>query len=101
MIIVITLFSNGIAPKEIAFKNLVAIDNSNIDVLSNSNDDINITLKDLVNNLQGYLATSEKLYYDKIELGYFIAGLKASKLIILEGISGTGKSSLPRYLQIY
>ena len=92
-----TLFSNGIAPKEIAFKNLVAIDNSNIDVLSNSNDDINITLKDLVNNLQGYLATSEKLYYDKIELGYFIAGLKASKLIILEGISGTGKSSLPRY----
>ena len=96
-----TLFSNGIAPKEIAFKNLVAIDNSNIDVLSNSNDDINITLKNLVNNLQGYLATSEKLYYDKIELGYFIAGLKASKLIILEGISGTGKSSLPRYFAKY
>lgn len=96
-----TLFSNGITPKEIAFKNLVAIDNSNIDVLSNSNDDINITLKDLVNNLQGYLATSEKLYYDKIELGYFIAGLKASKLIILEGISGTGKSSLPRYFAKY
>lgn len=95
------MYSQKIAPKEIAFQNLVAIDNSNLDILSNSMDDNDITLKDLVSNLQGYLANNEKLYYDKIELGYFIAGLKASKLIILEGISGTGKSSLPRYFAKY
>ena len=36
------------------------------------------------------------LYYSKHHVSIFIAGLAASHLHILEGISGTGKTSLPR-----
>lgn len=36
------------------------------------------------------------LYYSKEDVQLFIAGLAGSRLHILEGISGTGKTSLPR-----
>ena len=92
---------NGFLAKEIGdkkevFKNLVAIDEENLNSVKVS-DTENITLKYILDNLQGYLATVNHLYYDKRELAQFIAGLNASKFIILEGVSGTGKSSLPRY----
>ena len=90
------ILSKELGPKEVVFKNLVAIDNQNLG-FSSLSDSEDITLKDLINRLQGYLATKEHLYYDKKELAQFVAGLNASKFIILEGISGTGKSSLPRY----
>ena len=46
---------------------------------------------------RNYLAKVEKLYYELDTIRYFISGLAASKFMILEGLSGTGKSSLPRY----
>ena len=54
------------------------------------------TLSGFVNGLQAYLATAEKLYYDDKMMRSFVSGMASSKLIILEGLSGTGKSSLPR-----
>nr|MCR5647681.1 AAA family ATPase [Acholeplasmatales bacterium] len=36
-----------------------------------------------------------KLYYDILDIRRFIAGLAVTKLIILQGMSGTGKTSLP------
>lgn len=56
-----------------------------------------ISLSDLVERFRNYLAKVEKLYYDANTLRIFIAGLNATRLSILEGLSGTGKSSLPRY----
>lgn len=53
----------------------------------------------LVDEFQAYLAKEEKLYFSKQVLRTFIAGLSASRLILLEGLSGTGKSSLPRKFQ--
>ena len=92
-----SLFNNGvIASKEKVFTNLVAIDEEGPMKFFDENKE-KITLKDLVVNLQIYLANVHNLYYNKNELAQFIAGMNASKLIILEGISGTGKSSLPRY----
>ena len=82
--------------KDFVFQNLVAIDNDNTFLQTEDFSD-DITLNDLVDNLQGYLATKEELYYQKSTLTAFIAGLAASKFIILEGVSGTGKTSLPRY----
>ena len=35
------------------------------------------------------------LYYDIKTIRLFIAGMASTKLIILQGISGTGKTSLP------
>lgn len=46
---------------------------------------------------RNYLAKAEKLYYELDTIRYFISGLATSKFMILEGLSGTGKSSLPRY----
>ena len=53
-------------------------------------------LSKLIDEFQSYLVAEEKLYFSKNVLRTFIAGLSASRLILLEGLSGTGKSSLPR-----
>ena len=56
-----------------------------------------LNLEQLVTKFRNYLAKVEKLYYDIDTLRIFISGLNATRLSILEGLSGTGKSSLPRY----
>ncbi len=56
-----------------------------------------INLEQLVTRFRNYLAKEEQLYYDIDTLRIFISGLNATRLSILEGLSGTGKSSLPRY----
>ena len=71
--------------EEYAASNFVAMDNPRI------------TLPSLIDDLQAYLASKEHLFYEKKELALFVAAMNATHLIILEGISGTGKSSLPRY----
>ena len=55
-------------------------------------------LKKLCASFRGFLANREKnpLYYDERTIRTFIAGFASSRLMILEGLSGTGKSSLPR-----
>lgn len=54
-------------------------------------------LKKLCAAFRGYLANREDpLYYDERTIRTFIAGFASSRLMILEGLSGTGKSSLPR-----
>ena len=54
----------------------------------------NFTLKELVDNFRCFAASQLKLYYSETLLRPFIAGLACGKLIILQGISGTGKTSL-------
>lgn len=57
-------------------------------------------LKKLCAAFRGYLANREDfLYYDERTIRTFIAGFASSRLMILEGLSGTGKSSLPRAFQ--
>lgn len=56
-----------------------------------------ITLEQLCQRFRNYLAKEEKLYFDIDTIRIFISGFAASHFMILEGLSGTGKSSLPRY----
>ena len=56
-----------------------------------------VTLKELCERFRNYLAKEEKLYFDIDVIRFFISGFAASHFEILEGLSGTGKSSLPRY----
>lgn len=56
--------------------------------------DSNITLKELCNKFRNFAASQLKLYYDISVIRKFIAGLAVSRIIILQGISGTGKTSL-------
>ena len=53
----------------------------------------------LIDEFQSYLVSEEKLYFSKKVLRTFVAGMSASRLILLQGLSGTGKSSLPRKFQ--
>ena len=55
-------------------------------------DDIN--LKRFCDSFRNFACSKMKLYYTIDDIRRFIAGLAVSKLIILQGISGTGKTSL-------
>ena len=60
-----------------------------------------LTLAELCDGFRKYLAREHKLYFDIDVIRFFISGFAASHFEILEGLSGTGKSSLPRYLAKY
>nr|MCR5646959.1 hypothetical protein [Acholeplasmatales bacterium] len=54
-----------------------------------------ITLKEICEDFRNFASYKLKLYYDILDIRRFIAGLAVTKLIILQGMSGTGKTSLP------
>ena len=52
------------------------------------------TLEELVEMFRNFAASKLKLYYTTEMIRLFISGIASTKLIILQGISGTGKTSL-------
>ena len=54
-----------------------------------------LTLPELVDAFVNFASSKMKLYYTRKMISLFFAGMAASKVMILEGISGTGKTSLP------
>ncbi len=52
------------------------------------------TLEELVELFRNFCASKLRLYYTTNMIRLFISGLSATKLVILQGISGTGKTSL-------
>lgn len=57
------------------------------------------SLKDIVSHVKNYAGSRDKdkqLFYTDNDIRAFLAGMAVSRLIILQGMSGTGKSSLPR-----
>lgn len=54
----------------------------------------NFELNELLDNFRAFAASQLRLYYEESLLRAFIGGLACSRLIILQGISGTGKTSL-------
>ena len=57
--------------------------------------DNEISLQDFTEGYRMFAASQMGLYYTPEIVRRFVAGMAASKLLILEGISGTGKTSLP------
>ena len=53
-----------------------------------------LSLEELCNSFRNFAASKLKLYYQIDTIRQLFAGIATSKLIILEGISGTGKTSL-------
>ena len=51
-------------------------------------------LPELVHNFRNFAASKLRLYYKESLIRTFIAGLASTRLVILQGISGTGKTSL-------
>ncbi len=57
--------------------------------------DDDITLEEFVRRYRMYAAGKLGLYYSEETIRMFVSCMASSRIIILEGISGTGKTSLP------
>ena len=56
------------------------------------------SLSEIVSHVRNYAGSrpdGKQLYYTENDIRAFLAGMAVSRLIILQGMSGTGKSSLP------
>ena len=56
--------------------------------------DEGITLREVCEEFRAFSAEKLKLYYDIGDIRRFIGGMAVTKLLILQGMSGTGKTSL-------
>ena len=54
-----------------------------------------LTLPDICERFRMFACSRMHLYYDIKTIRLYLAGMASTKLIILQGISGTGKTSLP------
>ena len=54
----------------------------------------NVDLETLCEEFRNYAASRLKLYYDIEDIRRFVAGMAVSHILILQGMSGTGKTSL-------
>ena len=63
-------------------------------VVTMSNEDM-IGLAEIVARFVNYAASQHRLFYSKRIISQYLSGMATSKILILEGISGTGKTSLP------
>ena len=78
---------------EIRFPQLCRIDKE-IAKQKNITYEENLDLKEICEGFRDYAAGKLGLYYDISDIRRFVAGMGISKLIILRGMSGTGKTSL-------
>ncbi|MCH5351370.1 MAG: AAA family ATPase [Clostridiales bacterium] len=63
--------------------------------------DETVTLKAFCENFRAFCSNRLKLYYDIEDIRRFVAGMAVSNLLILQGMSGTGKTSLAYALGTY
>lgn len=87
--------------REIVFPALSTIDMNYEGFTAEKLESDDVSLKELCEGFRNYLAKHEKLYFDINTIRMFISGMNATRLLLLEGLSGTGKSSLPRYFSKY
>ena len=64
------------------------------DTYGHASYDKDITLESFCNDFRNYAAYRLKLYYEIADIRRFVSGLALSHIIILQGMSGTGKTSL-------
>lgn len=57
--------------------------------------DDEITLEELCDRFRNFACANLHLYYEKRIIRLFFAGFATTRLLVLQGISGTGKTSLP------
>ncbi|MBQ1878940.1 MAG: hypothetical protein II158_01035, partial [Bacilli bacterium] len=63
--------------------------------------DPSLTLESLCDDFRDFCASERGLYYSKRDIRTFISALSASHPMILQGMSGTGKTSLPVAFGVY
>ncbi len=63
--------------------------------------DRSMSLEEICTDIRNFACSRSNLYYEIKTIRLMIAGLASTKLILLQGISGTGKTSLPYMLGKY
>lgn len=87
-------------PEGAVFPDLVALDKEYLLSPYNAEPSAKVTLRELCNGFNAYLE-SKNMYYTPETLRAFVSGMACSHFIILEGLSGTGKTSLPKFFAEY
>ena len=82
-------------PSESRFFRLTSVDNFYKTEYVAPAYDNSITLEEFCIQFRKYAASQLHLYYELDMMRYFISALGAARIVILQGISGTGKTSLP------
>ena len=90
-----TLDSPCVDPADSRFYRLTEVDNYYKTAYTAPVYDNAVTLEELCRQFRLFAASQMKLYYDLKMIRHFIASLGAARIVILQGISGTGKTSLP------
>ena len=90
-----TFDSPRVDPAESRFFRLTSTDNFYKTQYTPPVYDNDITLEEFCEQFRKFAASQLRLYYDIDMMRYFIASLGAARIVILQGISGTGKTSLP------
>ncbi len=84
---------------KLRFPRLVSVDRKYEDpasrVITMEEADKGASLKDVCERFRNFAASQMHLYYTPETIRILFASMATSKLIILEGISGTGKTSMP------
>ncbi len=63
--------------------------------------DDEITLPEFCDRFRNFACSRMRLFYQPRIIRLFVAGMSTSRLMILQGISGTGKTSLPHAMGIF
>ena len=87
-------------PNAVVFPDLCGIDDKFAVTPYRPRKQTDVTLKQLCDGFNTYLE-SHRMYYTLETIRSFIAGMACSRFVILEGLSGTGKTSLPKYFAEY
>jgi len=89
-----TFDSPPVDPSSSRFFRLTSIDNYYKTEYVKPEYDTTITLERFCELFRKFAASRLNLYYDLDLIRYFVAALGTSRIVILQGISGTGKTSL-------
>jgi len=90
-----TFDSPCVDPSESRFFRLTTVDNYYKTQYVAPEYNNEITLEQFCEQFRKFAASQLHLYYDLDMMRYFMASLGTTRIIILQGISGTGKTSLP------
>ena len=90
-----TVDSPCVDPAASRFFRLTTVDNYYKEIYTRPEYDNEITLEELCVKFRAFAASKLHLYYDLSLIRHFIASMGTVRIIILQGISGTGKTSLP------
>ena len=90
-----TFNSPCVNPEDSRFFRLTTVDNFYKTEYVPPEYDNKITLEEFCEQFRLFAASQLHLYYDIDMIRYFVAALGTARIIILQGISGTGKTSLP------